>query len=111
MRKSAFDQTKQAPRSVRNFCDRLALGLRNSVVRQTSLNAATQREQAMTVGHTYEHRQDTVATLPPGPEMMLGLWASCVESASKLAESQGASGRAPQGPGFWQVSPDQMAGS
>ena len=65
----------------------------------------------MTVGHTREDRQDTPAPLPPGPEMMLGLWASWVESASKLAGSQGASDRATQGSSFWQVPPDQMAGS
>ena len=65
----------------------------------------------MTVGHTHEDRQDTPAPLPPGPEMMLGLWASWVESASKLAGSQVASDPATQGSSFWQVSPDQMAGS
>jgi polyhydroxyalkanoate synthase len=65
----------------------------------------------MTVGHTHEDRQDTFAPLPPGPEMMLGLWASWVESASKLAESQGASDRAAQGSNLWQVSSDQVAGN
>jgi polyhydroxyalkanoate synthase len=65
----------------------------------------------MTVGLTHEDRQDPPAPLPPGPEMMLGIWASWVESASKLAESQGGADRATQGSSFWQVSPDQMAGS
>jgi polyhydroxyalkanoate synthase subunit PhaC len=65
----------------------------------------------MTVGHTQDDRQDTPASAPPGPEMMLRLWASWVESASKFAGSQRASDRATQDSSFWQVSHDQRAGS
>jgi polyhydroxyalkanoate synthase subunit PhaC len=51
-----------------------------------------------------EDRRDTPAF--PGPEMMLGLWTSWLESASKIAGS-------PTAPGAisWQVSPDQVTGS
>ncbi len=41
--------------------------------------------------------------------MMLGLWTSWFESASALASGIGAPGDAP-GQGWWQMSPDQLAG-
>ena len=50
-------------------------------------------------------RPDDTGTVRPGPEMMLGLWTSWVESVSKLAEGQASAG-APS----WQAPADQMAG-
>jgi polyhydroxyalkanoate synthase len=61
--------------------------------------------------NTSEDRQDTSAPLPPGPEMMLGLWASWVESAAKMAHSQAAPGEGGPAALPWQISPDQMTGN
>jgi len=52
-----------------------------------------------------EDRPARPTPLLPGPEMMLGLWTSWVESASRLAGSQGKDAQMP-----WQVSPDQVTG-
>ena len=52
----------------------------------------------------------TAGMVPPGPEMMLGLWSAWMEAASKLGR-----GMAPAWDGLpkqatWQIPPDQLAG-
>jgi polyhydroxyalkanoate synthase len=47
----------------------------------------------------------------PGPELMLGLWTSWLESASKLAGGQGALGQTTLGASPWQITPDRMTGN
>ena len=58
--------------------------------------------------HTTDDGQDghgAVAGLPPGPEMMLGLWTSWVKSVSQLVSGESALGEASR-----QISPDQITG-
>ncbi|MEA2732097.1 MAG: poly[(R)-3-hydroxyalkanoate] polymerase subunit PhaC [Acetobacteraceae bacterium] len=79
-----------------------------------SKQVSEEGEHIMTVGPLHaagRARENTSAPLPPGPDMMLGLWTSWVESAAKLAGAQGASGQAKPGVISWQVSPTQLAGS
>ena len=58
--------------------------------------------------HTTDDGQDghgAVAGLPPGPEMMLGLWTSWVKSVSQLVSGESAVGEASR-----QISLDQITG-
>ena len=58
--------------------------------------------------HTTDDGQDghgAVAGLPPGPEMMLGLWTSWVKSVSQLVSGESAVGEASR-----RISPDQITG-
>ena len=54
-------------------------------------------------------RENTAPGTPS--EMMLGLWTSWVESASKLASDLGAAPGGVLGQALWQMSPDQLTGS
>jgi poly[(R)-3-hydroxyalkanoate] polymerase subunit PhaC len=68
----------------------------------------------MVVGKTGEsgtNGPDTAAAPSPGPEMMLSLWTSWLESASKLAGGQGAPSQSTLGASPWRISPDGMAGN
>ena len=58
--------------------------------------------------HTPDDGQDghgAVAGLPPGPEMMLGLWASWIKSVSQLVSGESALGEASR-----RISLDQITG-
>jgi polyhydroxyalkanoate synthase len=53
--------------------------------------------------------QDGLAALSPGPEIMLNLWTSWLESTAKLAGAQGAFSRSTLGAIPGQMSPNEMA--
>ena len=58
--------------------------------------------------HTTDDGQDghgAIAGLPPGPEMMLGLWTSWVKSVSQLVSGESAVGEASR-----RISLDQITG-
>ena len=51
------------------------------------------------------------AVVPPGPEMMLGLWAAWAEAASKLGRGMASAPDGMPKPAAWQMPSDQLAGS
>jgi polyhydroxyalkanoate synthase len=53
----------------------------------------------------------TAGMVPPGPEMMLGLWTSWIEAASKLGRGVAPTPESLPGQAVWQMPPDQIAGN
>ena len=49
--------------------------------------------------------------VPPGPEMMLGLWAAWAEAASKLGRGMASASDGMPKPAAWQMPSDQLAGN
>ncbi len=51
------------------------------------------------------------ATVPPGPEMMLGLWAAWAEAASKLGRGMASASDGMPKPAAWHMQSDKIAGN
>jgi len=95
---------EQAEPDVRR-CIKLLAGFSTRKVPASSMPPERERN-TMTARQTDDSGKTLQSSLVPGPDMMLGLWTSWMESASKLAS-------APDMPGgiAWQISPDQVTGN